>query len=439
MKEPPKERLPLKTPLTHLLPRRCRPTRFSSGQKLIFYVILPVVVLASLPLGAYLTAKYTQQQQAQIGSTPLATAQAAIRPGTMLDPERLLARYVDQEISRMSLDEELGQLLVVRFNGTALTPDLQYMIAQQHIGGAILYSGNVQGLSQIQTLDAQMQAHSSIPLFISTDQEGGITIRLRAIIGWTPSAQDIGATNDPQNAYKQGVGDAQALKKIGANVNLAPVVDVQTVSNGATIIPTRMFGSTPQKVTTFAGAYLDGLQEQGIIGCLKHWPGLGAATVDPHHGLPVITRSQADLNAIDFAPYRALLSQGKVDMIMTTHELVPAYDPTMPASVSPVLINQVLRHDLGYQGVVITDTLTMGGLSYRWTLPQAAVLAFIAGDDLLLGPSDRQSVQAVIDALHAAVVSGKISKARLDLSVERILGLKIKYGLIHVPQAFGHP
>ncbi len=196
-----------------------------------------------------------------------------------------------------------------------------------------------------------------------------------------------------------------------------------------------MYGTTPDKVAAFAGAYLNGLQDQGVIGTVKHWPGLGADTVDPHDALPVLDRSQADLNKIDFAPYKTLLAEGNVDMIMSTHELVPAYDKNLPATLSPVLIDQVLRHDLGYQGVVITDGLYMQAIRQHWSLAQAAVLAVIAGNDMLLGPYNIQGMQDVLNALKAAVESGQISKERIDLSVQRILALKIKYGLIKMPKA----
>jgi beta-N-acetylhexosaminidase len=281
--------------------------------------------------------------------------------------------------------------------------------------------------------DAASQAHAQIPLFISTDQEGGLVNRLLPITGWRPSAEQIGATNDPNQAYQQGVSDATILSQLGINLNLAPVADVQTISDDATIIPTRMYGTTPDKVTSFVSAYLNGLQGLDVIGCLKHWPGLGWSTVDPHDALPVTNRSQADLNNIDFAPYRALIAKDQVDMIMSTHTLVTAYDPNMPATLSPIMIDQVLRHDLGYQGVVITDGLYMGAITARWSVAQAAVLAVIAGNDLLLGPWNHYETQKVLDALHQAISSGQITKARIDESVKRILALKIKYGLIKVP------
>ncbi|HEY7124869.1 MAG TPA: glycoside hydrolase family 3 N-terminal domain-containing protein [Ktedonobacterales bacterium] len=402
-------------------------------KKLVLSLALAAVVLASLPLGARGAFLLLQDQHAHT-TIPVSTSHAtvdatAVVPKSM-DPDRRIARFVDQLLSQMSLQEELGQLIVVSFLGTTLTPDLQNMIAHQYAGGVMLYGYNITSSTQLKTLDAGAQAQARIPLLIATDQEGGLVNRLLSIIGPVPSALQVGNTNDPENARKRGIQDGQELQKLGVNVDLAPVVDVHSAPQ--TVIITRMFGTTPQKVETFASAYLDGLQSQGVIGTLKHWPGLGASPVDPHDALPVITRSKQELNDIDFAPYRALISQGNVNMIMSTHELITAYDDQMPSSLSPILINQVLRHDLGFQGVIITDGLYMGALA-RWTIAQAAVLAFIAGNDLLLGPWDSNEVQKVLNALEAAVASGQITKARVDLSVERILALKIEEGLIKIP------
>jgi len=417
---------------------RSRRIPYTRREKVIIWSLLIVAFVAALPIGAYLTMKITErQQQAQPPvAYPVGTEAIAASP-RVLDQERREAQYIDQMIAHMTLDEELGQMIIVQFTGDTFNSDLQYMLVNQHAGGTILYASNVQTIAQTQALDAASQAHAQIPLFISTDQEGGLVNRLKPITGGRPSAQQIGDSNNPNLAHQQGTSDGQILSQLGINLNLAPVVDVQTISNSATIIPTRMFGTTAAKVVTFAGDYLVSLQDQGVIGCLKHWPGLGAATVDPHDALPIFNRSQANLNNIDFAPYRALIAQGDVDMIMSTHELVPAYDPNLPATVSPIMIDQVLRHDLGYQGVVITDGLYMGALAQRWTVAQAAVLAVIAGNDLLLGPWNHVEVQKVLDALHAAINSGQITKARIDLSMQRILALKIKYGLITVPANFG--
>jgi beta-N-acetylhexosaminidase len=424
-------------PLAPRPPARKRRLRtwdaFTRREKIIFVVALVAFLVGSPIFAASLLLHNANSPHAPTSNTlPNIKDVATVLP-KVLDPERREAIFINQMVSRMTLAQELGQMIIVEFTGSEFNDDLQYMLVNQQVGGTILYAGNVETIAQTQALDAASQAHAQIPLFISTDQEGGLVNRLLPITGWRPSAEQIGATNDPNQAYQQGVSDATILSQLGINLNLAPVADVQTVSDDATIIPTRMYGSTPDKVTSFVGAYLNGLQGLNVIGCLKHWPGLGWSTVDPHDALPVTNRSQADLNNIDFAPYRALIAQGDVDMIMSTHTLVTAYDSTMPASLSPILIDQVLRHDLGYQGVVITDGLYMGAITARWSVAQAAVLAVIAGNDLLLGPWNHYETQKVLDALNQAVSSGQITKARIDESVKRILALKIKYGLIKVP------
>jgi beta-N-acetylhexosaminidase len=401
--------------------------------KLLYWALVVLALCISFPLGAYLTLRAGQHP---FGSTSGATALTPI-PTATLTLDQKQAQFIDQMIARLSLDEELGQLVVVAFTGTTLSPNLQTMIVNQHVGGVILFASNIQTFAQVQALDAAMQAHASLPLFISTDEEGGQVNRLRAIIGNNPSALDMGATNDPDFAQQQGQKDGKIMSQLGMNLDYAPVVDVQAGGFVPSVLATRMFGTTPAKVTTFAGAFLQGLQSQGVLACLKHWPGLGSTPVDPHQDLPTLYRSQADLNAIDFAPYRNLLQQGQINMIMVTHEVLPAYDPTKPASLSPIMVNGVMRHDLGYQGVVITDSLYMGALTKRWTIAQEGLLAIQAGDDLLLGPSLSSDVQKIIDGLKTALSGGQITKARIDQSVARILTLKIKVGLIKMPATVG--
>jgi beta-N-acetylhexosaminidase len=415
--------------------RRRRRAPYTRVQRLVIALATLAAVVAAVPLGAYLTLPRTSHQHQQTQSTSTATP-ASTPTASAAQRE---TQFINQMISRMSLDEELGQMIMVAFSGTSYNDSLQYMIVNQHASGAILYAGNVETTTQTAGLIAAAQANATIPLFFGVDQEGGLINRLQNIVGPRPSARDIGATNDPTVAYRQGVSDGQILRQMGFNINFAPVVDVQTLSDAAYDATTmwgfeyREYGNTPEKVASFAGAYLNGLQDQGVIASLKHWPGIGGITEDPHQGLPILNRSQADLNKIDFAPYRMLLAQGNVDMIMSTHVLDTAYDPKMPATLSPIMIDQVLRHDLGYQGVVITDALDMGALSSRWSVAQAAVLAVIAGNDLLLGVWSPGQMQNILDALKAAIASGQITRARIDLSVQRILALKMKYGLIKMP------
>ncbi|HEV2236657.1 MAG TPA: glycoside hydrolase family 3 N-terminal domain-containing protein, partial [Ktedonobacterales bacterium] len=210
---------------------------------------------------------------------------------------------------------------------------------------------------------------------------------------------------------------------------------------------TRLYSSSPGVVTTFAGAYLNALQSHGIIATLKHWPGIGNVTLDPHKTLPTITDSPAQLQSQHYATFRALLADDP-GMIMVTHVIVQAVDPNMPATLSPKIVDGVLRGQLGYDGVVMTDSLYMKGISLRYSLGEAAVLSVIAGDDLLEGAWDAYSMREMINAIKDAMAAGRITPARIDQSVRRILRLKQRYGLLPpggawrglaAPEALGAP
>jgi beta-N-acetylhexosaminidase len=177
-------------------------------------------------------------------------------------------------------------------------------------------------------------------------------------------------------------------------------------------------------------AYLKGLTDGGVIGCLKHFPGLGSASIDPHFSLPYMNRSLATLNAVDFVPYRTLINEGIVPMVMVTHILNPQLDPTLPTSLSPNVVTKLLRQQLNFNGVIISDTLWMGGISNTYSLAQAAVLAVKAGTDLLLGPRGLSDTQNMIFGLHQAVTGGQISMAQINASVQRIIELKLQYKIL---------
>jgi beta-N-acetylhexosaminidase len=342
---------------------------------------------------------------------------------------------VKQMIQGMTLEQKLGQLIMVEYLGTDYQASgLQEMVKQQFVGGFLYQAVNhnfdapYDVVANVDTLSRQVQNDARIPLLIATDQEGGLVNRLYTFHGYLPSAQEMAASNDPQVAFQQGSQAAKWLRELGINADLAPVVDVQTVD--PPVLTSRIFGDSPQKVETFAGAYLDGLQQNNVIGCLKHFPGLGAITSDPHDDLPVVQRSMADLNNIDLAPYKFLIQQKQPAMIMATDVLMPAIDPSLPAELSPKAINGVLRGQLNYDGVVITDGLYMGGISAHWNLSQATVMSIMAGDDLIEGPFTTDQVATALTGLKQAVQKGRLSMARIDLSVQRILLMKMQYGII---------
>jgi beta-N-acetylhexosaminidase len=365
-------------------------------------------------------------------STPRPTRPALIPTPTPLTDSALATAIV----RKMTLDQKLGQMVIVEFYGSALSPDLQQMLQADHVSGVLIENknGNAQDRTQLVALNKAMQGSADIPLFISTDYEGGVVNELRRITGERPSDATIGATGNPQLAYDAGHNAATTLTALGLNVNFMPIVDVLTNPKNPGL-PERTFGNDPTLVTKMGRAYLKGLTAGGVVGCLKHFPGLGSANLDPHLSLPTMNRSIATLNASDLVPYRTMIGEGIVPMVMVTHILNPQLDPRLPTSLSPEVVTNLLRKQLNFKGVIISDTLWMGGISNTYSLAQAAVLAVKAGTDLLLGPRGLADTQRMLAGLRQAVATGQISTAQIDASVSRIIALKLKYNIISHTQA----
>lgn len=360
--------------------------------------------------------------------TPGATAQAT--------PQLTPQQYINLILQNMTLDQKLGQMMIVQFYGPTYSLDISTMINQYHVGAVLLFTANnnIADKVQLKGLIQQMQRGDSIPLAVAIDQEGGTVDRLKALDGPRPPAAQIGATNDPSKARAEGIQDAQDLASYGFNLNLAPVVDVTDVYNSQ--LYDRTYGNNPTIVTKMAQAYLQGLQQSGkVLGTLKHFPGLGDVGVDPHSGVPNLYRSKSDLESIDWTPYRELIQQGNVYSVMVTHEIVHAIDGSKPSSLSYKVVTGILRDELGFQGVIMTDSLTMVGLTAYYPEDQAAALAVEAGSDLLMGASTPADVAAMIQGIKQAMASGAISQQRIDDSVRRILMLKYHMGLLPIPKS----
>jgi beta-N-acetylhexosaminidase len=414
---------------------------FSRRKALIAVVLSCIVLFRAINLGA------TQFVGAQgwsyvLGGAADTTSSNApllnkVKGGTSktLTPQQ----YIDELVSNMTLDEKLGQMMIVQFTGSSYSLPLSTMISQYHVGTVLLFTvnGNIVNQQQLRSLTQAIQSNNhGIPLTIATDQEGGYVNRLQDLIGSRPAEATIGASGDPNQARADGVQTAQDLSSFGINLNLAPVVDVDNDPNSEEHQDLRTYSSDPNVVTQMAAAYLQGLQQSGkVIGTLKHFPGLGDVTIDPHVGLPYLNRSRSELEAIDWAPYRVLIQTGQVHAIMVTHEIVTAVDPTRPASLSSAVIQGILRHELGYQGVIMTDSLTMAGVTDYATPEQAAALTIEAGSDMIIGASSPQEVAQMFDGITQAMNSGAISQQRIDASVRRILMMKYDLGLLPIPKA----
>ena len=348
---------------------------------------------------------------------------------------------VQQIMNGMTLDQKLGQLIIVEYFGSDYANTaLQYMVSKQYVGGYLYQEVNGNFKSPSNTVDgvtqfaAQANQDAKIPLLVAVDQEGGYVTKLSSFFGETPSAAAMVATGDPKFAFSQGMQDAKWMQSLSINTDLAPVVDVGPASH---LLVTRQFSDNPQTVTTYAGEFLNGLQNNSIIGCLKHFPGLGTlpqgGNYDPHTSLPVVTSSKADLENSDWIPYKTLIQQNHPAMIMSTDVVDTAIDPNTPAELSPKVMKGILRNELGYDGVVITDGLYMGGVqTYTGTndISKAAVLAIIAGNDLIEGPYTPSDVANTINALKVAMQEGQLSLDQVNQSVQRILLMKMQYGIL---------
>lgn len=419
-----------------------RPRVFAAASTLLLSIVVAIPVL-----GAIATSRLLPLSLSAPTALPAITP-AATTPGPTAtpDPHRFdwmqsvhsaaERAYIDSLISHMTVDEEIGQMIMIEFLDTQMTPTIAEELSRFHIGSVVLYRWNVTSGDGLRELDRQLQAHADkIPLLIATDQEGGYVSRLAVIDGYLPSAEEMGARNDPNFVRQRGQQDGRQLYDLGINMNMAPVVDVQAIPDGQSVMGTRMFGWTPDKVTTMAGAYLNGLQDgHHVVGTLKHFPGLGSVVGDPHEGTVTLSRDVATMEQMDWAPYRALIATGQVEMVMTTHLSVPALDPDLPTTLSYKITTGVLRDRLGFQGVIITDGIYMKALSFHFPFEQIVVGSVLAGNDIICSTYSYSSTANAFQILQNAVKSGTISKQRLDDSVRRILLLKLHYGLLKMPK-----
>lgn len=356
-------------------------------------------------------------------------------------PEQMQAKELAQiYVSQMSLNEKLGQLFMVQaetWNDSANTPDTMYMLNQLHAGGIIMYAIQMNTLKQTQDDIRAMQKNASIPLIVSTDEEGGLVERIQKIFGDRPGALETYQTGKVSNATKLGNTISHELQELGINADLAPDVDVLQTSNQSSYMDTRTWGYTPDSVITYGGAYLRAVQGNNEIACLKHYPGLGAAKTDAHTSLPVINSSKEKIYSTDLAPYKHFLSSSNPldmpGMIMSTDLLMPALDPTLPAELSPTIITGILRNQLHYDGVVMTDALWMDGIAKKWNLVQASIMALQAGDDMLLGNIGSGQMIMILNGLKNALQTGQLSMSRINQAVTRIIALKFQYHILHAP------
>ena len=327
----------------------------------------------------------------------------------------------------MSLREMVGQMFVVSVGGTEPDYFVEKMVRERNVGGVILFGHNMRSERQVRSFTGSLQelataTEPAIPLFVAVDQEGG-EVGSAPWVAPQPAAAEIGRRGDPAKARAVAAEIGRQLLPAGVNTDFAPVVDT---GYGAAI-GERSYGEDPELVARMGAAAVEGFEEAGVVSAAKHFPNHGSATADSHVGLPVIRHDAATIRSYDLPPFRAAVEAG-VPMVMVGHLVYPAIDPKRPASLSPDAIG-MLRGELGFDGVVVTDDLAMAGASGGGPPARAAVEAVAAGADLLIVSSPPQQQADAYDAVLNAVESGEIERGRIREAVARVLEVKQGYDL----------
>ncbi len=340
---------------------------------------------------------------------------------------------VEGWLRRLTTEQKVGQLMMVGFGGLEVSEAAVALVKGRHAGGVCLFKRNVASAEQVARLNDALWAllADEVPPFLAVDQEGGNVVRVADGNLVLPGNMVLGATGDAALAYAAGKAQGEDLRRLGFNMNLAPVLDVN-VNPRNPVIGIRAFGDDPALVAKLGGPYARGQQDAQVASIAKHFPGHGPVDTDSHLTLPVVKASRKELER-HLAPFASAFAEG-LDGVMTAHIAVPALggDDT-PATLSPRVLDGVLRHQLGFDGLVLTDELEMHAIDRRYGVGKAAVMAINAGADMVLIPWRPEKKTEVWEALLEAVKSGELSAARLDQAVRRVLTLKARRGVFEKP------
>lgn len=383
--------------------------------------------------GSWKDAAEESQQKQEILDELLASEESIAPPeptetAPELTPEQKLDEIVDAGIQVMPLEDKVAGLFLVTpesITGVGAVikagDGTKEALAQYAVGGLIYFAQNIQSKEQLTEMISNTQLYTKYPLFVAVDEEGGSVSRVAdaGIGAKVDSAQTIGQTADAGNAYQAGVTIGSYLSEVGFNLDFAPVADLANVEKS--VMEGRAYGADAAAVSPFVTSMLQGLEEQGVTGCLKHFPGIGSTVTDTHDGLSSTDRSAEDFRANEFAVFRAGIDAG-ANMIMVSHAAAPslAGDNT-PASLSQAIITDILREELNFKGVVITDAMNMKAISDYYGSDEAAIMALKAGCDMILMPEDFEKAYT---GVLQAVQDGTISEERINDSLRRIYRIK---------------
>lgn len=331
-------------------------------------------------------------------------------------------------LQSLSLEQKVGQLFICGFDDIEANEHARALVEQHQVGGIIYFRRNVRSLSQLSALSDSLQelaaAGDQPPLFIAIDQEGGMVARIdQDGVSRVPGSMALGASGREEDAYIAAQICARELRSVGVNMNFAPCLDVNNNPRNP-VIGVRSFGEDPEAVARLGCAVIRGYQEEAVSATAKHFPGHGDTSVDSHLGRASVPHDRERLNRVELVPFAQAIREG-VDAIMTAHVSFPAIeDSGYPATLSRPVLTGLLREEMGFQGLIVTDCLEMHAISKQYGVAEGAVLAILAGADCVLVSHTYTEQEAAIRAVVEAVRSGRIPESRIDASVERILALK---------------
>ena len=344
-------------------------------------------------------------------------------PAPNVETPNIEVDEVEQILNSMTLEEKIGQMMIFGFHGTTTNKDINWMLANYHTGGIILFDRNMENKSQVKNLTANLNAmaNGKVPLFFAIDEEGGQVARMTQDLTPPPSQKEIGSSGDPVLAYTYANSIAQELKAMGINLNFAPVADVGTPD-------TRSFANVPNTVAEFVSQAAKGYENAEIFYTLKHFPGIGLWQVDSHEDISTITATREVFENEDLVPFKKIIGEqdNSKFMIMVSHYKYTAFDAENSATLSPAVMTDLLRNELGFNGVIITDDLDMGAISKYHDEKVLGVQSVKAGADIILSCHEYEKQRKIYDGIFEAVKSGEISEDRINESVRRILKMKLE-------------
>lgn len=379
------------------------------NKRLIFITIMLLIIIACTP----------QNQTPPNESNPDPVEEPPIEEPIVEVDE------IQEQLDKMTLAEKVGQLLIVGFEGSDLDDNSREYIEDIGVGGLIFFARNIESKYQVTSLVEDINDISNIPLFLAIDEEGGIVSRLPQEYKRLPDSIDIGNTKDTDLAFDYGKLLGNRVKSLGLNLNFAPVMDIHSnLSNP--VIGKRAFGTTAEIVSQMGINVAKGIGNTNVIPSIKHFPGHGDTSTDSHIELPIINKSLDKIRGFELIPFKNAIEEG-IEMIMSAHILIPSIDEEYPATLSHKILGDLLRDEMGYEGVIVSDDMTMGAIVNNYSLEEASVAFLQAGGDIVLVCHGVDNPRLVFDKIIESIKIGELSEEEIDTKVYRILELKDRY------------